>query len=586
MLDQVQEVKDRVDIIEIISSYLTLKKAGANYKANCPFHNEKTPSMMISPERQSFKCFGCGVGGDVITFVEKIEGLDFYNALKLLAERAGVQLKSESVRLGDREFKADKKTRQYEINEWAKKVYHKILLDHPKAEKARNYLEGRGLSKETIANFEIGYAPDSWDFLLRFLQSKGYKDSEAVESGVAIKSDNGKVYDRFRDRIIFPISNIMGNTIAFTSRILVDDGPDASAGVNKSAKYINSSESAIYIKGKTIYGLDKAKLFIKEEDRAVMVEGNMDVIACHQAGFKNTVAVSGTALTLDQLKILTRYGSEILFCFDADNAGQTAMKRGIRLALQNDISVKVIAVPAPFKDPDETIKSDKEKWSKAVKAARPALEYWIDKMIADAKELDVAEKKKIAKEILPVIKIIYSEIEKEHYIKYLSTKLFISEKSLVEALEKSKTDTEFSKKEDTALEKQAKLSPLEKLLGMVWINPDFVKGIGTEFETIKFSDQRCSDLIKMISEKEIDKDKIKPEIAAFYDQLAMSCLSDLGSDDKEILEKEFSYLLGRIRQDQKDEIKEVFARKIREAETSGNKDLVRKLLTEFSSLIK
>ncbi len=432
MENQVQEVKDRADIVEIISSYLTLRKAGVNFKANCPFHNEKTPSLMISQERQSFKCFGCGEGGDVITFIEKIEGLDFYNSLKLLAERVGVELKTNSIKFGDHEFKADQKTRLFEINEWAKKVYHKILVDHPKAEKARDYLKKRGLSKKTIEEFEIGYAPNSWDFLLRFLLNKKYSEEEIVAAGVGIKAERGKVYDRFRGRIIFPINNIMGNTIAFTSRILEDDG--------KSAKYINSAESAIYIKGKTIYGLDRAKMAIKEKDLAVLVEGQMDVIACHQAGFNNTVATSGTALTLDQLQILSRYTSTIALSFDGDNAGQTAMKRAIRIALQNDISTKIIYLPKEFKDPDEAIKSDAKIWAEAVKKAKPSLQYWIDSLISAAPEMSVDDKKKIAKEILPAIKIAASAIEKEHYIRYLAGKLLISEQSLIAALEKTKED--------------------------------------------------------------------------------------------------------------------------------------------------
>jgi DNA primase len=573
MNDQVQEVKDRIDIVEVISTYLTLKKAGTNYKAPCPFHNEKSPSFMISPERQTFKCFGCGEGGDVITFVEKMEGLDFYNALKLLAERAGVELKSNSVSFGQKEYKADKKTRIFEINEWAKKVYHKILVDHPKAEKAREYLKNRGMSAKTIETFEIGYAPASWDFLLRFLISKKYNETEIVEAGVAIRAEQGKVYDRFRGRIIFPINNPMGATVAFTSRILEDDG--------KSAKYINSAESPIYTKGKTIYGLDKAKTAIKEANLAIMVEGNMDVIACHQAGFRNVVATSGTALTLDQLKTLSRYSSLIALCFDTDNAGQTAMKRAVRVALQNDISTKIITT-APFKDADEAIKADPKNWEQAVKRAKPSLEYWIDGL-TDGKELGVSEKKIIAKEILPVIKIILSDIEKEHYIKYLSEKLSISENSLIDALEKSKTDSEFSHNKTEEEVAPEKISVSERILGLIWANPELVKNVPADFS---FSDEKFSVFTKMIKDKEIERDKIKPELAFILDQLAVSALENIDSDNTETISSELLYLIGRIKQDQKEDIKDTYARKIHEAESKGDKALVKKLLSEFSSLIK
>lgn len=579
MIDQVTEVKDRSDIVEIVSSYLTLKKAGTNLKACCPFHHEKSPSMMISPERQTFKCFGCGEGGDVITFIEKIEGLDFFNALKLLADKAGIELKDNSVKFGASEHKADKKTKMFEINEWTKKVYHQVLVNHPKAEKAREYLKKRGMSDETIEKFEIGYAPVSWDFLLRFLMNKNYKESEIVEAGVAIKSERGKVFDRFRGRIIFPIGNIMGNTTAFTSRILEDDG--------QSAKYINSSESPIYIKGKTIYALDKAKLPIKEADMAILVEGQMDVIACHQAGYKNVVATSGTALTLDQLVILNRYASVIAMCFDSDEAGQTAMKRAIRIAMQNDISTKIISMPKPFKDPDEAIKADPANWSKAVKKAKPSLQYWIDRLLEKAPDLTVDDKKKIAKEILPIIKITGSEIEKEHYIKYLSEKIFISEKAIIESLEKSKADKEFSpNKPNDAPEKREEkaLSALEKILGIIWANHSFAT---LAQDVIKDIDEpKYTSFIEMVKKGEIAVDKIPPALGTQLDQLSVKTMADFNSNDEDVLKNEFNFLIGRLRSDAREDLRENFARKIREAEESGDKELVRKLLTEFSTLIK
>lgn len=578
MNDQVSEVKDRTDIVEVISTYLTMKKAGSNYKANCPFHSEKTPSFMVSPERQTFKCFGCGEGGDVFTFIEKMEGLDFYNSLKLLAEKAGIQLKSQSIRYGNTEHTADKKTKIFEINEWAKKVYHKILADHPKAEKAREYLKKRGLMPQSIEAFEIGYAPASWDFLLRFLRSKKYLDTEIVESGVAIRGDQGKIFDRFRGRIMFPINNAMGNTIAFTSRILEDDG--------KSAKYINSAESPIYTKGKTIYGLDKAKMAIKEAKVAVMVEGNMDVIACHQAGFNNVVAVSGTALTLDQLKILVRYAPVVAFSFDSDNAGQTAMKRAIRMAMQNDISIKIISMPDSFKDPDEAIKSDPQNWATAVKKARPALEYWVDSSAAETPALNIEDKKRIAKEILPVIKTIYSDIEKEHYVKYLSEKLSVSEQSLIEAMAKTKADKEFDRGEKDSPVKLEKISAPERIFGLLWANPELLGDNLDECRKIGQTEKKYEDLRQQINSGKIEREKVKPESQAVYDQLAILALESVNSEDDGAVAKELKYLLGRLRSDNLEDVKEEFAKKIKEAEKSGDKAKIKDLLSEFSRLIK
>jgi len=573
MNDEVNQVKERLDIVEIMSSYLTVKRAGVNMKANCPFHNEKTPSMMISPERQTFKCFGCGEGGDIFTFIEKIEGVDFYNALKILADKAGVKLANKSVKYGNKEYKSDQKTRLFEINDWAKKLYHKILEDHPKAEKARSYLKERGMKDTTISEFEIGYAPDSWDLLLKFLDKKGYKAEEGVAAGVLIRNERGSIYDRFRGRIMFPINNIMGATVAFTSRILISD--------ENSAKYINSSESPIYTKGKTIYGLDKAKMNIKESDLAVMVEGNMDVIACHQAGFKNVVATSGTAITVEQLKILNRYGSEIAFSFDSDNAGDTAMKRAITLSLQNDMSTKIIHLSGPFKDPDEAIKSDPKNWQRAVEKSKPALEYWIDLLIKKNPDLGVSAKKAIAKEILPVIKTIYSDIEKEYYVKYLAGKLSVSEKALIAALEKTKSE---EKKPEEKNDKLSKISIEEKIFGFLWHDPKLIKYINNE--TTGLSNTELQGFVKMINDKNIVKDKLDPKEISILNQYEMQTMEELETSDEEAVKAELIFLISRFRSENTDHLKADFAQRIQTAESKGDKEKVKSLLQEFSNLIK
>ena len=574
MNDEVQQIKERLDIIDVISSYLTVKRAGAHMKACCPFHNEKTPSLMISQERQSFKCFGCGEGGDIFSFIEKIEGVDFYNALKILADKAGVKLASKSIKHGNKEYKADKKTSIFEINDWTKKLYHKILIDHPKADKARAYLKKRGMSDETIVEFEIGYAPDSWDLLLKFLDKKGFKEEDAVAAGVAIRNEKGSIYDRFRGRIMFPINNIMGATVAFTSRILIDD-PNA-------AKYINSAESPIYIKGKTIYGLDKAKMNIKESDLAVMVEGNMDVIACHQAGFKNVVATSGTAITVDQLKILNRYGGEIAFSFDSDKAGETAMKRAVTLSLQNDITTKIVSLSGPYKDPDEAIKADPKNWQRAVEKAKPSLEYWIDLLVRKSPDLGVSTKKAIAKEILPVIKTIYSDIEKEYYIKYLAGKLSVSEKALIASLEKTKIENK--KSEAKSEEKIAKVTILEKILGLLWREPKLLSEVKKEFDSI--GQTAVPSFTKMVQDKQINKEKLDPNETLTLSQYEMLALAGIESPDEDVIKAEFQFLISRYRSENTDHLKAEFAKKIQEAEAAGNKEKVKELLLEFSNLIK
>lgn len=582
-MDEVDQIKERLDIVDIISSYLTLKKAGVNLKANCPFHNEKTPSFMVSPERQNFHCFGCNEGGDIFTFIEKMEGVDFYNALKILADKAGIELKNKSVKYGEKEFKSDKKTRLYEINEWAKKFYHKILLDHPKAEKARSYVfEKRRLKKDTVEKFEIGYAPSSWELMIKFLTNKGFREEELFQAGLAIRNDRGGYYDRFRGRIIFPINNIMGATIAFTSRILEESNLPAGG----QAKYINSAESPIYIKGKTIYGLDKAKLAIKETNRVVIVEGNMDVIACHQAGFCNVVATSGTALTAEQLKMLNRYTSEILFSFDRDQAGEAAMKKAVRLALSMDINTKIISFNGPYKDPDEAITADPKNWEKGVSEASPSLEYWINMLIRKDPSLDISTKKSIAKEILPVIKSIYSDIEKEYYIKFLSKKLSVSEKSLTSVLEKTKESIE--KKQDILSEENkpssVKLTLVEKLVGLLWSKQNIIASIKEEI--IQLNPDQLKSLHFNSKKGEFDLKNIGPEDKNKLDQLSISSTKDLDESDEQNYINEIKFIVKRIKSEQIESLKEAFARKIQAAEESGDRIEVQKLLAEFSSLIK
>lgn len=573
-MDEIEEIKHRLDIVEIISSYLTLKRAGVNHKGLCPFHQEKSPSFMVSAERQTFKCFGCGEGGDVFTFIEKMEGLDFYNALKILADRAGVQLKSQNVKYGNNEHKADQKTKLFEINDWAKKVFAKLLADHEKAEPARRYLQKRGMKEETIQSFEIGYAPASWDFMIRFLKNKGYSEEEMLHAGVAVRNDRGGYYDRFRGRIMFPISNVMGHVVGFTSRVLEDNA--------KEAKYLNSSESPIYHKGEVLYGLDKAKMAIKEADLAVFVEGQMDVIACHQAGFANVVASSGTAVTEQQLRALTRYAAVVAFSFDRDEAGEMAMKRAVTLALQNDVSCKIIALSGPYKDPDEAIKADPKNWQRAIDQAKPALEHWIDLLVLKNPDLSAIAKKKIAKEILPVIKLTYSDVEKEVYLKYLARKLSVSEQSLLDALDKAKSEKKSATGVDPVIKQD--LSLLERLAALLWHDTRLVDRVPAESKKLVFPDLK--EFSAMVSERFVNKEALPPEEKSCLDQLVLALSQSLEFDNPEALRSEVDYLFKRISQDEREDLKSRFVSQIRQAEEEGDKDKIKQLLAEYATLIK
>lgn len=577
MNNEIETIKERLDIAEVVSSYLSLKKSGANLKGLCPFHHEKTPSFMVNPERQIYKCFGCSEGGDIFSFIEKIEGVDFYNALKILADRAGVKLQSRSVTRGDNSYEPDIKTRLYEINELAAKVYYKLLQDHTKAEKARQYIKNRGLSPETITKFRIGFAPDSWDFLIRFITARGYSKEEIFKAGLLVMNNRGDYYDRFRGRIMFPINNVMGSCIGFTSRILIDD--------KNQAKYINSADSPIYHKGAVIYGLDMAKMAIREQNLAVIVEGNMDVIACHQAGFNNVVAASGTAITEDQIRTISRYTPEIAFAFDADTAGIAAMKRAVSLAIKQDISAKIIEIPAGFKDPDEAIKRDKKIWQKAIEAAKPALEHWTELLMRQYDTSDIANRKKIAKEILPVIKIVYSELEKEHYIKYLAKKLAVSESSLIRDLGKTRADTEKADEEEIA--KPQSLNIYQRILGIIWSNPKLAEYIAQNPDhNFGDADEQNKKLLNLALQNKLNKNNLSPDQILILDQCAYSVSVDFQDADSDSLKTELIYLLGRLKSDKYEAEKDEYASKIRAAQESGDSKLAKKLLADFSALLK
>ncbi|MCX6812261.1 MAG: DNA primase [Candidatus Berkelbacteria bacterium] len=578
-MNQVEEVKNKIDIVELISGYLTLKKAGINYKGLCPFHNEKTPSFMVSPERQGFKCFGCSAGGDVFTFVEMIECMEFYDSLKFLAEKAGIELKKDKpFSYGEKKFEPSEKSRIFEINDLSAKFYHKILTDHPKAEPARKYLRDRGIKKETIVDWKLGYAPNSWDLILKFLTARGFSDKEIFRAGLLVLGDKGKYWDRFRGRIMFPISNISGQIVAFTSRVIDDSDP-------KAAKYLNSAESPIYIKGKTIYGLDRARNEIRQSGKSIMVEGNMDVIACQAAGFKNVVATSGTALTSDQLKILARYSPDIIFSFDSDAAGKTALKRAITLALQNDINARVLTLPG-FKDPDEAIKSDPKNFSQAIKNSKSALEYWIDTAVLENDIADVSGKKNVSKEILPVLKIISNDLEREYYIKYLAKKLSLSESSILSQLKKTSEPqlSNYSPDELSKVENQ-KLSFERRVAGLVWQDKNLANELPPAFFDLNFTDQIVKDFFDLIKFGEDWSKKISSPTKTYLDGLAMQATKDLDQTEDEIIKKEFNSLMKSFAEKKKEKIKTNFAADIAAAEAAGDRDKIKQLMKEFQSAI-
>ncbi len=409
-----QAIKDRIDIVALIQEYVPLKKAGINWKANCPFHNEKSPSFMVHSEKQIWHCFGCSKGGDIFSFIQEMEGLDFPGALKLLAARAGVQL--ENIRPA---AETSQRNRLLEINETAANFFHRFLLEIPASKPAREYLVDRGLTEATIRAWRIGFAPDQWELLTKYLLKKGFGIDDIVASGLTIKKDDASTtnlrgfYDRFRGRIMFPLSDAQGTVLGFTGRVLVET--EQSGG-----KYVNTPETPVFNKSKMLFGLPQAKTFIKSQNLAVLVEGQMDVISCHQAGMQNVVAASGTALTEGQLRILKRYTSNLAMAFDADSAGIRAGGRGADLALAEGFNVLVIQIQgAVAKDADECLKKAPDVWFKAVKDAREVMEWYFALQSSKLTSSVPRERQQAADLLLEKIAVIPHAIEQEQWLRRL-----------------------------------------------------------------------------------------------------------------------------------------------------------------------
>lgn len=417
-MSDTQLIKDKIDVVDLINEYVQLKPAGINHKGLCPFHQEKSPSFMVNRERQNWHCFGCNKGGDIFTFIQDIEGMDFVEALKFLANRAGVQLTRQVS-----DVNSSQKNRIKDINQEAARFFHKFLREIPASKPAIEYLHERGLTDDTIDTWQIGFVPDQWDLLTRYLLKKGHAVDDLVAAGLTIKRDGADArtgrgfYDRFRGRIMFPIWDVHDHVVGFTGRVLVETE-------NSGGKYVNTPQTLVYDKSRVIFGLNKAKQEIRKKDLIVMVEGQMDVIACHQAGMTNVVASSGTALTEQQVQLLKRYSQTMYMAFDADQAGQAAAKRGIDIALAEGIGVRVIRIPeGKGKDPDECLQLNKEVWFKAVEDAQDIISWYLDKAFAQKDISQPKEKQAIVDEVLPEIMRIPYAVERDHWMRELSARL-------------------------------------------------------------------------------------------------------------------------------------------------------------------
>lgn len=429
MADEVDQVKEKIDVAEVISQYIKLKKVGRSLVGLCPFHHEKTPSFNVSPERQMWYCFGCQKGGDVFAFLMQKEGLEFGEALRILAKQAGVELK-------ERNFdpqKQQRKERLVQAVSLSSRLYQHVLEKNAIGKKALDYLGKRGVKKEMMTEFELGYAPQSWQATGEFLQKKGYAENELLEAGLVIGKTQGQGsrgwYDRFRGRLVFPIKDLFGRTVGFSARALGSEEP----------KYLNSPDSPIFQKGNLLYRLGLAKEEIRNRDLAILVEGNLDVVSVYQAGFKNVVAPLGSALTEDHLKMLKRFTPNLVFGFDQDEGGQKATLRALPLAQTLGFNSKV-AVWKDAKDPDELVKKDPLAFAKAINEAVSALDYIFNYSASRFNLKSAGGKKSIADLAMPFLIATTDQIRLDTYIKDLAQKLGVEEKSIWQEIEKIKNE--------------------------------------------------------------------------------------------------------------------------------------------------
>lgn len=567
----VQKIKERLKIEDVISLYIKLESSGSNLRARCPFHNEKTPSFFVSPSRNSYYCFGCSARGDIFTFVQEFEGLDFKGALKMLASRAGVVLDYKNIK-DDTE-----KDRIFLAMEEAGKFFEKNLPANPKA---LSYLKSRGLNEKSITEFRIGFVVEAWHELFDHLKQKGFSEKEIETAGLAKKSekDNKSFYDRFRGRIMFPICDTSGRIIAFTGRILEDDG--------KSAKYLNSPETPIFSKSAVFFGLDKAKETIRKNNFSILVEGQMDLILAHQVGFRNTIATSGTALSdqtvskeniVSNLGLVRRLSQNIVLAFDGDKAGISAIKRAAKIALSLGMDVKVADMGEGLDPADLISKQGVDKWREVIRNSKHIILFVLNKAKKESNNDNRKLGRLVITEVLPYVAFLDSNVEQMHFIKKISDEIGIKEESLQEDLKKVIKNIEIEQKEIIELENNnrefARMDYIErKILGIIFWqkekeNPEFL------FEEYVKDIENSTGIIfeKMFDKYKEKKDDMIFEAEIFY-----------GQNPK--LKKDFTELVSNFKEEF---FKEELGRKMKElqkAELEKDKELSAKILKECQDL--
>ena len=568
MSSPIEEIKARLDIVEVIKDYIKVQKAGANYRAVCPFHSEKTPSFFISPSKQIWRCFGCGEGSSMFDFIMKIEGVEFGDSLRILAKKAGVELKPEKPEI------RSKREKLYEICNLAAVFFEKQLGYGVQGKKAKEYLLSRTINEESIKERRLGWAPDTWQGLFDFLISRGYTKEDIEKAGIALKSDKGKYYDRFRGRVMFPIFDSQYQVIGFGGRTLKKE--------KDIAKYLNISNTLLYDKGKVLYGLDKAKVGIRKEDFVILVEGYVDVVLAHQMGLTNVVSTSGTALTPTQLNILKRYTDNLFLAFDMDFAGDAATKRAIDLAQTQKFNLKIIKIKEG-NDPADLMSKNPEDFKEAIKKALSVFEFYFEDAFSRFDENEPEGRKKISEYLLPIIKKINNKIEQFSWVQKLASRLKVREEVVEQELGKIKIESGIRDAEDVKVKKGEKKTRKElleeRLLVLIFQNNSHNEFIGKEDRG------RLSLRTRTILESLKNQETLSPELKDFYSYIAMKAEIEVARKEEDIVSEE-NFCLNEIKNIcLKKDILEVSV-KLKKAESENDKEEIDRLLKKCSQLTK
>lgn len=571
------EIQNRCDIAEVIASYIPLKRAGINFKASCPFHKEKTPSFMVSPTKQIYHCFGCGAGGNVFSFVMKYEKVEFPDAVRTLAERAGVELP----RFTRSEFEQSAYAGQiFKVNELAASYYHLKLLKSEEGRRPLDYLKKRGIKDEIIAQAKLGFAPDAWDGFISYAKHNGFAAELLERAGLVLPREEGGYYDRFRNRIIFPIFDVRNKTLAFGARVLDDSLP----------KYINSPETEVYIKGKNLYGLNFSAAAIKEKDFCIVVEGYLDFLIPYQFGIKNIVATLGTSLTDIQVRLIKRYTKNVVIVYDADEAGEMASLRGLDLFVKEGLNVRVVSLPQGH-DPDSYVRNKGSSgFNLLVDSSEGIFEYKLGLLASKYDAYNAAGKTKICAEMLPTIDKVTNAVLKFEYIKHLAERLQIKEEPLLLELKKVRPDYTYEPTDDFLKERPQGAMAEKIIIGLMLEGPEAIAQVKSNLRLEDFSDEMTRRIADEILKSYEGGKAPNPTqlINRLRDEGLSQVISEATSLAEEITDrqKNLDDCIKWIKnQNMKKRLSEL-QNLIKVAETMGDERQVYQLVSEYNGLLK